>query len=198
MTVQQLKQLSFVIRKEMITKCGEDLISRFASKHEGASAAVVAAHQIGLMPSPEEDLGSTGLENFDAVAQLLGQSVIDKNRKPIDCKQLSKRVIGLYFSAQWCAPCHAFTHQLVRTYETLKRFNKNIEIIFVSSDHDQASFDKYFSEMPWLAVSFSEESLRRKLSARGKVQGIPTLILYNADGSLLTKNGRKIVIDGMQ
>lgn len=198
MSRDKLKQLSFVIRKEMITKCGEDLIARYASKHENAASAVVAANQIGLMPSPEEDMGSTGLEQFDAIAQLLGKTaLIYRDGNSIDCKNLNKKVVGVYFSAQWCAPCHAFTHQLVRTYESLKKFNKNFEVIFVSTDHDRSSFDKYFSEMPWLAVPFAEESIRRKLSARGKVQGIPTLILFNADGTLLTKNGRKIITDGL-
>lgn len=186
------------MRKEMITKCGEDLISRYASKYEGALSTVAAANQIGIMPSPDEDLGTTGLENFDTVSQLLGDmKLIDRAGKTHDCKLLNKKVVGLYFSAQWCAPCHAFTHQLVRTYESLKKFNKNFEIIFVSSDHDKIAFEKYLSGMPWLAIPFSEESLRRKLSARGKVQGIPTLILFNADGTLLTKNGRKIIVDGM-
>lgn len=192
-----MKQLSFVLRKEMMTKCGEDLISRYASKHENAMNAVVAANRMGLMPSPDEDLGSTGLEQFESVAQLLGKvALIDRNGKNIDVKQLNKKAVGLYFSAQWCAPCHAFTHQLVRTYDSLKKFNKSFEIIFVSSDHDKGAFDKYLSEMPWLAVPFSEDSIRRKLSARGKVQGIPTLILFNADGTLLTKNGRQLILDG--
>jgi nucleoredoxin len=67
----------------------------------------------------------------------------------------------------------------------------------VSLDRDGDAYQKYVAEMPWLSVPFDQEATRHKLETRGKVKGIPTLLLYNANGSLLTKNGRKIILEGM-
>ena len=43
-------------------------------------------------------------------------------------------------------------------WEDLKA--KGLEVIFVSSDRDEASFMEYFGEMPWLALDFSERKLK--------------------------------------
>ena len=36
----------------------------------------------------------------------------------------------------------------------------SIEIIFVSSDHDEASFNQYYSEQPWTAIPFNQTMLK--------------------------------------
>jgi hypothetical protein len=44
--------------------------------------------------------------------------------------------------------------------------------------------------MPWLAVPWEQEERRRELAALLGVQGIPTLVLLDADGSVITADGR--------
>merc|ERR1719371_51857 len=62
---------------------------------------------------------------------------------------LSGKYVGIYFSAHWCPPCRGFTPQLAKAYsEHLKA--KDLEIVFVSSDKDEAAFNDYFGEMPWV------------------------------------------------
>jgi hypothetical protein len=41
-----------------------------------------------------------------------------------------------------------------------------LEIVFVSSDRDASSFQDYFSSMPWLAVSFNNESAKKEILQR--------------------------------
>jgi Thioredoxin-related protein len=48
----------------------------------------------------------------------------------------------------------------------------------------------YLSTMPWLAVPWEQEERRRELAALLGVQGIPTLVLLDADGSVITTDGR--------
>lgn len=43
------------------------------------------------------------------------------------------------------------------------------EIVFVSSDRDNASFDTYFEEMPWLALPFEEREAKAELNTLFKV-----------------------------
>ena len=66
------------------------------------------------------------------------------------------RVIGIYFSAEWCPPCKGFTPKLVEFYNKLKASDQSlkIEVVFVSWDKDEHAFTEYFGTMPWLALPF--------------------------------------------
>lgn len=106
-----------------------------------------------------------------------------------------ERVIGLYFSAHWCPPCRVFTPQLVALYKHLKENTKHqLEVIFVSSDTEEAAFHDYYSSMPWLALPFTETRRKIRLSRQYRVSGIPSLVLVDSrSGRLLTKAGREMV-----
>ncbi|XP_071448295.1 nucleoredoxin-like [Hetaerina americana] len=99
-------------------------------------------------------------------------------------------VHGLYFSANWCPPCKAFTPQLAETYRRIRERGHKFEVTFISSDRSEESFSLYHSTMPWAAVSFEEESRRRELATVLGVQGIPTLVLLDAKGNVITDEGR--------
>ena len=68
-------------------------------------------------------------------------------------------------------------------------------MVFVSSDQDQSGFDEYYSQMPWLALPYSDRDRKAGLSAEHGVRGIPTLVLMNRDGSILSTNGRALVLE---
>jgi len=58
-----------------------------------------------------------------------------------------------------------------------------LEIVFVSSDRDVASFDRYYSTMPWTAIPFDDpsfHSLKQMLSMKYGVKGIPSLVVLDA------------------
>jgi nucleoredoxin len=109
----------------------------------------------------------------------------------------SKDVVGLYFSAHWCGPCRGFTPQLAKLYNECKDKGKSFEIVFISSDRDEEAFKEYFGEMPWCALSFKERELKSILSEIFEVQGIPTLVLLNGKGELITEDGREAVGSGI-
>jgi len=95
-------------------------------------------------------------------------------------------------SAHWCPPCRGFTPQLAKWYtDDLKA--KGLEVVFVSSDKDQGAFDEYYGEMPWVAVPWSSKDIKSALDKKYKVQGIPTLIVLDGEGNLMTKDGRSAV-----
>eukprot|EP01038_Epipyxis_sp_PR26KG_P011863 gene11863-15873_t len=101
----------------------------------------------------------------------------------------TKKAVGLYFSAHWCPPCRGFTPELVKFYKNLSK-SKDFEIVFLSSDRDEGSFNSYFNEMPWSALPFEKRDLKAKLSSKFGVSGIPMLIWLGPDGSIITKGGR--------
>merc|ERR1712129_345888 len=101
-----------------------------------------------------------------------------------------KANVMIYFSAHWCPPCRGFTPQLAQAYKDSAIAGKDTVVIFVSSDQDQAGFDGYYSEMPWLALPFDQRDIKTKLSEKFAVQGIPMLIVLDDKGALVTANGR--------
>ena len=93
---------------------------------------------------------------------------------------------ALYFSAHWCPPCRLFTPKLVEWYKGFKAKHPNFELVFVSSDRDEAAMQKYIKDtgMPWQAVRFdqAQSEVFRKFSS----DGIPYLVLVGEDGKDLT------------
>merc|ERR1719498_1589370 len=98
----------------------------------------------------------------------------------------------------WCGPCRNFTPQLVKSYEALKATGRPFEIVFVSSDRDQAAFHEYYGEMPWLALPYSDRNGKSQLSSKYKVTGIPTLVLFDAEGKTITTDGRSCIAEDPQ
>lgn len=109
-----------------------------------------------------------------------------------DTSGLSGKRVLIYFSAHWCPPCRGFTPVLAEWYKK-HAAGSNVEIIFVSSDRDQAGFDGYFGEMPWKALKFSEGDTKQTLASEFGVRGIPMLCGVNADGSMMFGNGREML-----
>jgi nucleoredoxin len=130
-----------------------------------------------------------------AFTTLLGAKLMSKEGElPTEKALAGKTAVGIYFSAHWCPPCRGFTPQLAQMYnDTFK--SKGMEIVFVSSDKDDESFREYFAEMPWLAVPYSERDLKAELSKKYKVQGIPSLVILGPDGTIITKDGRAVVME---
>uniref|UniRef100_A0A8C1UZA5 Nucleoredoxin n=1 Tax=Cyprinus carpio TaxID=7962 RepID=A0A8C1UZA5_CYPCA len=53
----------------------------------------------------------------------------------------------------------------------------------------------YFSEMPWLAVPYTDEARRSRLNRLYGIQGIPTLILLDTEGHMITRQGRVEILN---
>jgi len=129
---------------------------------------------------------------------LLGSQVVNQKGEKISVTSFSGsgKVVGLYFSAHWCPPCRAFTPILGDFYKALKAAGKSFEIVFVSSDRDQASFQDYYNSMPWLALPFDDRKRKEDLSNKFGVKGIPTFILFDgANGSVIQREGRMKVVE---
>lgn len=71
----------------------------------------------------------------------------------------------------------------------------DFEVVFISSDRDEESFGGYLSEMPWLAIPFSDLETRKGLKDLFKVRGIPHLVVIDANGKVSTVQGTKVVTE---
>ncbi|XP_010692758.2 probable nucleoredoxin 2 [Beta vulgaris subsp. vulgaris] len=108
---------------------------------------------------------------------------------------LQGKTIGLYFSAHWCLPCITFIPKLISIYKMIKQNlqeQDDFEIVFVSSDRDEASFHSYFQRMPWLALPFRDRTIK-DLAKHFDVREIPCLVILGPDGKTVTKQGRYLI-----
>lgn len=68
--------------------------------------------------------------------------------------------MNFVYSAQSCRGSQKFTHQLIEAYKKVQNDAKNkFEIVFVSDDQNQPSFNNYYKTMPWKAIPFSGKLL---------------------------------------
>merc|ERR1712193_506183 len=70
---------------------------------------------------------------------------------------------------------------------------KGLEVIFVSSDKDDSAFQDYFKEMPWLSLPYADRARKEELSKKFKVSGIPTVVILDGEGQVITKDGRAAI-----
>ncbi|KAI3812473.1 hypothetical protein L1987_17183 [Smallanthus sonchifolius] len=119
--------------------------------------------------------------------------VVGKDGAKIPVSDLVGKYILLYFSAHWCPPCRAFTPKLVETYNEIKSKHDAFEVIFISSDRDQASYDEYYATMPWLALPYNDKR-KQSLSRIFKVSGIPLLAALGPTGKTITTETRGLIM----
>lgn len=82
--------------------------------------------------------------------------------------------------AHWCPPCRRFTPKLCEAYKDLKAsdtYKDQFELCFISSDHDEHSFNEYYNEMPFFALPYEERNVKQQLSKRFGITGIPSLLI---------------------
>ncbi|KAK1376562.1 putative nucleoredoxin 1 [Heracleum sosnowskyi] len=119
--------------------------------------------------------------------------VIAKDGIKVPVSDLVGKHILFYFSAHWCPPCRVFTPKLIEIYHNIKSKYDGFELIFISFDQDQTSFDEYFNEMPWLAVPFGD-TRKASLSTLFKIRSIPKLVAIETTGKTITTEAQDLVM----
>jgi len=177
-----------------------NLKTTLSSKYKvsGIPTLVILDNQANLITTGGRGKVSTDPEGFPWVPKsffdIIAGDVINGKNESISTDTLkSNTAIGIYFSAHWCPPCREFTPKLVSTYNTIKAAGKKFEIVFASSDNDEASFKEYFHEMPWLTLPFNDKRISA-LSELYEVEGIPTFVIIDpATGKNINTSGRAAV-----
>ena len=114
--------------------------------------------------------------------------LLNSEGKEVSSAVLQNKIVGIYFSAQWCPPCRHFTPSLV---EFRDKNSKDFEVVFVSSDRSQKDQLEYMKKynMNWYTIAHGSEAANA-LKKKYEVRGIPSLVIVDADGKTITKNGR--------
>lgn len=121
------------------------------------------------------------------VAAALRGRLVDLHGAPVAAANLEEtRLFALYFGAGWCAPCRAFSPQLVQTIGAAASKNPGLTVVFLSNDKSSSAMMDYMAKvkMPWPAVSVDRWSTVPLLMgyARGMV---PQLVVVDRHGRIL-------------
>ncbi len=176
---------------EQLTKSYQQVISDYEA---GGDAATVEL----LKKELEASLATVALADESGVAggavsgkghadliRMLGPTLMSADKQPMKSSSLAGVPhVLLYFSAEWCPPCRAFTPKLVEFFNQQKE-SQRVMVIFVSSDNSEADMYKYMSgyNMAFPAVPFKQIK-RSGIEDKYAGKGIPNLVLLNADGSV--------------
>jgi len=128
--------------------------------------------------------------SLEQLCQSVPHLLDPNNDEKIETKSLWKddvKAVGFYFSAHWCPPCRQFTPKLAEFYKEAQENSKEFQIIFVSSDRDEESFNEYRKTMPWPAVPLNSGAVLKEYF---QCSGIPSLVILSSDGKILTRRGR--------
>jgi nucleoredoxin len=119
---------------------------------------------------------------------LFPSKLLDNKGNEVSSSVLGDKIVGIYFSAQWCPPCRHFTPTLV---DFRNNNQKDFEVVFVSSDRSSKDQLKYMDKygMKWYTLLHGSEAANN-LKKKFEVRGIPALVIVDSKGNTITKNGR--------
>ena len=104
---------------------------------------------------------------------------------------LKYAVIGILFTGSWVPPAKEFLTQLETLYKEVNKDEKVFEIIQISSEKTEKSYNENRNEnRPWLYLPFND-SYMKTLVEQFKVEYLPCFIIVNRDMFILSENGRK-------
>ena len=133
----------------------------------------------------------------DWYTYIFGDVLIKNDISEVKSSELSSgsgKIIGLYFSDNKFSECLKFTSKLISIYEQNKRQENELEVVLISNDSSLEQFKLHFNEMPWFAIPFSNEVIRKDCSYTFDILNLPTLVFLNAEnGHIITLDGKSVI-----
>jgi nucleoredoxin len=122
---------------------------------------------------------------------LFPQGLLDRDGNEVSLDSLNGKYVGIYFAAQWCSSCKAFSPLLV---PFRNEHNDRFEVVFVSADKNKQAQFAYMNEagMDWPTLEY-RSAPALALKSRFEITSIPTLIVLSPNGELITREGRSDV-----
>jgi thiol-disulfide isomerase/thioredoxin len=164
-----------------------NLISRM-SRFAVYLFALAALQQYAMAQGSNDEAASSNDTQSSLVEALKDAQLLGCTPEELE-EQLEGKLVGLYFTAKWCAPCRSFSPKLVAfRNENAERF----QFVMMSQDEDLASQEAYMEHAKFNApaVRFDDPFIAQ-CARQFQVGGIPTLIVFNTKGEYITTYGQE-------
>ena len=133
----------------------------------------------------------TSDKTISAWASFLPDGLMDSDGVDVSLEHLKGKIVGLYFSASWCSPCHSFTPHLVKFRNQYKEY---FEVILVGRDYSKEKQLDYMKEynMPFPSGKWAngKNTQSNNLKEKYNVNGIPRLVILSSEGQVIIDNAR--------
>ncbi|KAI6174532.1 Thioredoxin domain-containing protein [Aphelenchoides bicaudatus] len=101
---------------------------------------------------------------------------------------LKDKLVGLYFTANWCPAYRDLTPKLKTFYDKLGAAGKNFEVLFVSSDNRITEYEECRKKQGnWASLEYNSPKRWFTIS-NYKAYAIPNMRIIKPDGSVIVQN----------
>ena len=144
----------------------------------------------------DETLASYGkkMEGAARRIQLPGNEMVIKGTthdgKPFDWAAYRGKVVLVDFWATWCGPCIQELPNVKAMYEKYNK--KGFDVVGISLDNNREKLDTFLKneQIPWVTLFQEPGGWENEIANYYGVMAIPTVILVNKEGKVITLNAR--------
>lgn len=126
----------------------------------------------------------------------LPPSLFSREDTTVLSSSLSGKITALFFASSSSKPCQILAPKLAAIYTELEKAEKPFEVILVSADADKATYDAFRKTLPFPALRYEEKGVRESLEKQFDAAVVPSLVLFDEQGKLITTKGKEAVFVG--
>ncbi len=187
------------IEKHGLDKGVVDLTSQIGQILSGNNAEVtkiLLSRMVTLMEESDDPEILARLPTIAATARRLSLpgnfmelSGVTADGHEFDWESYRGNFVLIDFWASWCGPCR---EEIPNVMKNLEKYSETgFQVVGINIDQDRSAFDTYMQEaqLPWQNI-MPDENGNSEMATYYAVSGIPTVILVDREGKVVSLNAR--------
>jgi thiol-disulfide isomerase/thioredoxin len=137
----------------------------------------------------------SSLRRIDLLGSKFEIEYKDIRDKVVKTDDFAGKFVIVDFFASWCKPCLSEVPRLKKYAAKYK--DKGLEVLAISLDETREGLDKYLAgaELPWQVIHDNAADPFDRLQLRFGVSALPTVLLLNKEGTVVSLEARGAELD---